>query len=146
MRDHRRKQRGQSFVEMALILPILILLVGGVIDLGRAFLILVATENAAGEGALYGISHQDCLTGACTGLASIEGRVIEEGKPFIALTVDDITWSIDQESGVDAGNTLLVTIHYEYSPLTPLGFLFWGDTAQVEATARQVLLSPPRPS
>ena len=146
------RQRGQSFVEMALVLPILLILLGGVIDLGRGLIILVAVENAAGEGALYGAIHPECLTDdhaatICQGPESVPGRVREEGSPVIDLTEANsvITVSIDGDAPIVAGSTLLVTVVHTYSPLTPLGHLLWGDIARVEATARQEILSPPPP-
>lgn len=152
MKSQKSWQRGQSFVETALILPILLILLGGVIDLGRGFLILVAVENAAGEGALYGAVHPECLTDdhaatICQGPESVSGRVREEGRPVIDLTEANsvVTVAIDGDAPIVAGSTLLVTVIHTYSPLTPLGYLLWGDTASVEATARQEILSPPPP-
>ncbi len=55
-------QKGQSFIEMAFGSVVLIVLLGGLMDLGRAFLILVSVENATGEGALYGATNPECLT------------------------------------------------------------------------------------
>jgi TadE-like protein len=58
--------RGQSVVEFALILPVMLLLLAGAIDLGRAFYAYVAVENAAKEGALYGARHPLCATESAT--------------------------------------------------------------------------------
>ena len=44
------RERGAAAVEMALVLPVLILLVGGIIDLGRAFMTEILVTNAAREG------------------------------------------------------------------------------------------------
>jgi Flp pilus assembly protein TadG len=49
-----RGGRGQSVVEMALVVPMFILLFMGVIDLGRAFHDYVVLSNAVREGARYG--------------------------------------------------------------------------------------------
>lgn len=43
--------RGQSLVEFALILPLFVLLLVGVFDIGRAFFAYIAISNAAREGA-----------------------------------------------------------------------------------------------
>ena len=152
MQAKKFQQRGQSFVEMALIMPILLLLLGGVVDLGRGFLILVAVENAAGEGALYGSVHPECLTDdhattICQGPESVSGRIREEGRPIIDLTEANsvVAITIDGDAAIVAGSTLLVTVTHTYTPLTPLGHLLWGDRATVEATARQEILSPPPP-
>jgi hypothetical protein len=45
--------RGQALVEFAIALPILILLVAGVLELGRGYAIAVATSDAARDGARY---------------------------------------------------------------------------------------------
>ncbi len=52
-----RKHRGQALVEFALILPILLLLAFGCIDLGRVFYYQEAVTNVAREGARYGALH-----------------------------------------------------------------------------------------
>jgi Flp pilus assembly protein TadG len=49
----RRKGRGQALVEFAVTLPILVLLVAGVVELGRGYSFAMATSNAARDGARY---------------------------------------------------------------------------------------------
>ncbi|MEO8744027.1 MAG: TadE/TadG family type IV pilus assembly protein [Candidatus Dormiibacterota bacterium] len=49
------RQRGQSMVEFALSSVVLLLLVGGVVDIGRAMYITEALSNAAREGARHGV-------------------------------------------------------------------------------------------
>lgn len=48
------EESGQSLMEMAISLIIVLLLLAGVVDLGRAFFNLVALRDAAQEGAAYG--------------------------------------------------------------------------------------------
>jgi Flp pilus assembly protein TadG len=48
-------QRGQSLVEFALSSVVLLLLVGGLVDIGRAIYITEALSNAAREGARHGV-------------------------------------------------------------------------------------------
>ena len=48
------RQSGQELVEFAVILPILLLILFGVADLGRLFHATVAITNAAREGARFG--------------------------------------------------------------------------------------------
>ncbi|GAC1646046.1 MAG: hypothetical protein NVS9B11_17650 [Candidatus Dormibacteraceae bacterium] len=49
------KQRGQSLVEFALSSVVLLLLVGGLVDIGRAIYISEALTNATREGARHGV-------------------------------------------------------------------------------------------
>jgi Flp pilus assembly protein TadG len=52
--DSRGRDRGagQAFVELALILPVLLALLLGALDLGRVFYAAITVENAAKEAAL----------------------------------------------------------------------------------------------
>ncbi len=52
-----RRQRGANLVEMALIVPLLLLLLVGVADLGRAYFTYITMINAAREGARHGVDH-----------------------------------------------------------------------------------------
>lgn len=49
-----RRQKGQAITEFALILPFLLLLIGGIVDFGLAFFIGQIVQNAAREGARVG--------------------------------------------------------------------------------------------
>lgn len=51
----RSRERGQAMIEFAFIMPLLVLLLMGVFDLGRAVYALNVVSSAAREGARYGI-------------------------------------------------------------------------------------------
>lgn len=57
---------GQSLVEFALILPLMVLIIAGLFDLGRAFFASITITNAAREGARYGALNPDYIAGVCT--------------------------------------------------------------------------------
>jgi hypothetical protein len=46
-----KHHHGQSLIEFALVLPLFVLLIVGIFDLGRAFFAFIAISNAAREGA-----------------------------------------------------------------------------------------------
>lgn len=63
----KTRERAQGLVEFALILPILLLITVVVLDLGRAFFVTIAIQNATREGARQaardpGISDADIIT------------------------------------------------------------------------------------
>ncbi len=64
---------GQSLVEFALILPLFVLFIIGVFELGRAFFAYIAISNAAREGARIYTFWPDKTT-----LANIEATVNNE--------------------------------------------------------------------
>src|SRR5688572_28182161 len=51
LRLHRARERGAAALEMALILPVLLLVLGGIIDIGRMFFVQIELGNGAREGA-----------------------------------------------------------------------------------------------
>ena len=53
----KKSQAGQAMVEMALVLPILVVLVGGILDFGWLFYNKISLNNAAREGARYAVIH-----------------------------------------------------------------------------------------
>ena len=46
-----RRERGAAAVEMAIVLPLLLLVIGGLVDFGRAFYLNSVITNASREGA-----------------------------------------------------------------------------------------------
>lgn len=63
------KNVAQALLEFALIVPLLLLLIMGVLDFGRAFFIKITLTNAAREGAYY-LSYNpsdktNCVGGVC---------------------------------------------------------------------------------
>jgi Flp pilus assembly protein TadG len=45
------RERGAAAVELAIVLPLLLLVIGGIVDFGRAFYTQIVISNAAREGA-----------------------------------------------------------------------------------------------
>src|SRR4051812_36652218 len=76
-RPHRsRRERGAAAVEMALVLPLLLLIVGGIIDFGRFFYTQNIVVNAAREGArsrALGYTIADADTRIGQSLTGVQG-------------------------------------------------------------------------
>jgi Flp pilus assembly protein TadG len=53
MADRKGRRSGQALVEFAISVPILVLLVAGVLELGRGYAFAMATSDAARDGARY---------------------------------------------------------------------------------------------
>src|SRR5215470_5311277 len=59
--NRKNLQKGQSLVEFSLGLVVILIIVSGLLDLGRLYFTFVALEDAAGEAALYLSINPHCL-------------------------------------------------------------------------------------
>src|SRR5437016_3105931 len=89
MRTHRqraeRTQRGQAVVEFALVMPVLLLLLAGAVDLGNGFQTYIALTNAAREGAHYGINYS---SGVCTRVQQVLPGLSVTCNAYYAVNAD----------------------------------------------------------
>ena len=122
-----RVRRGQGLVEFALILPILLLVLIGILEFARILFIYVNVSNAAREGARYGVVHPMDLGG-------IENHV----TPYLALVGDDVVPAVSYDAGpgtarfadgcaVATGDRVGVRIEYTIDAMTPIIRPFMPD-------------------
>ena len=67
---HMKTERGQSLVELAVSLVVLLFLLSGIVEFGLAFFQFVQLRDAAQEGALYGSTDPSSLAGIETRVRS----------------------------------------------------------------------------
>lgn len=104
----RRESRGQSLIEFALTLPILILILLGILDLGRGFSAYIVITNAARDGAYYGTMH-------ATETSAIIQRVLTEANGSgTSITAADV--SVSTTGAV--GTPIAVTVTHDFALLT----------------------------
>lgn len=72
------RRRGVSAVEFALVLPVLLILVGGAVDFGRCFYTHIAVTNAARAGAEFASTHPVTVKTLAVWQADIGGVVARE--------------------------------------------------------------------
>lgn len=61
--DLPRCNEGASLVELALVLPVLMMLLVLAVDIGRAYYVAIETESAAQAGAMYGAQNPTDIDG-----------------------------------------------------------------------------------
>ncbi len=105
--------RGQSLVEFALIFPILLLMLAGIVDLGRAYSVYTLITNAAREGAQYGTFHSDDTTGIRTKVTNtLAGTGIAVTNPSACPDI-----CILYPNGNSAGNPIDVRVSYRMTTI-----------------------------
>jgi hypothetical protein len=141
--------RGQSLIEFALALPLLMLLVLGLIEMGRLIYIYSAVTTASRDAARYGFSlgeddlgvphYQDCsgiraAAKAATGIAGIEDAAIEinyDSGPGTEII------SSCPPSSVQTGTRIVVQVTASYEPIVPLVEL---PSIDITSTSRRTIL------
>jgi hypothetical protein len=150
----RKNERGQSLVEVAVSLPVILLLLVGTLDFGMAIFSYMILRDAAQEGALYGSFNP-------ANNAEIERRARgisphEDGSLFYSpvdladenLVKVDIKTSAGKCQGFYGGkaNDLEVSVTYEYPLMTPFMTQILGSgSIPITANATDVILQPPCP-
>lgn len=106
-----KKRKGQSLVETALVLPVILLLLTAIIDFGLLFNHYLIVSNASREGARgasLGNTNEQ-ITNTVKNVTS----TLDESKLSITITPNKL-------SDRKAGTTVTVAVKYQYSMITPI--------------------------
>jgi Flp pilus assembly protein TadG len=76
--EANNSERGSSLVELALLLPLLLLMFLGVVEIGRIFYVSIEVNNAARAGAAYG-AQSNVTAGDTAGME----RVAQQDAPNV---------------------------------------------------------------
>lgn len=121
-----RWQRGAAAVEMAIIMPLLLLFIAGIVDFGRYFLVEIQLTNAAREGARVAVIGESA--------AGVITRV-ETAAPVVAglaVTTPRLCPGTDAE--------VVATGDFEWILLGPaMSFFGSSPTSLPDATATAVM-------
>lgn len=114
LQAHMTNQRGQGLVEMALVGLILVLILSGMIDLGRAYFAYIAIADAATEGATFGATFPG------RSASEIRDRVVEASGGQVSIDPSLVSVITDTQ-------TITVTAAFSHTLLTPLIQTLVGD-------------------
>ena len=141
----RPTESGQSLVEFVGFVTALLIILGGVLEIGRAYFAYVAIENGAGEGALFAAYHPTWIDDTVSGgeqpeFENIVYRTTHESPSGI------VDWSlarvsVDQPSPLEVGQPITVSVTYSHSLLTPFINIISDDgILPLRAQATQLIL------
>ena len=130
-RRTKADQKAQGIVEFALILPILLLLIFGIIEFGRLMFIYASVASASREAVRYGSAVDD--TGGlpryadCVGIRAAAKRIgdfagVQDADIYInydngtAETIASCA-SITDLSDIELGDRVVVSVSADYAPM-----------------------------
>ena len=143
----RRRARGQSLVEFALALPVLLIVLLFAIDFGRAFYSWVILQNASRLGANFAALNPEGWEG--TGNATLQAQYVDlvtkdwgvldcdtPPDPVFSDSPGD-TSSAGQtpDTAYDVGDMVKVTLTCPFHPLTPIISAVVGSSVQLTASS-----------
>jgi Flp pilus assembly protein TadG len=149
LRLRRRPSRGQAIVELALVLPLMLVLLAAAGDLARLFHSRIIVANAARAGALEAARHPTSFVAgmpcdASTNRIMCAVRTESEGS-FVSVTPSDVTLLCVPTPCAEAlGNTVTVTVSAEFDLLTPLLSSFFGgqEIGLTSSATAQIAVQP----
>ncbi len=119
-------EAGQAVVEFALLLPILVALVMGVLDMARAYSILQVVTNASREGARAGIIPSNTVADVT---ATVDTFLSAAGQTGCSTT------STNAGDTGSAGDATAVTVSCSFTALTGTLVPGWSGTFDLTQTA-----------
>ena len=129
----RRQSRGQSLVEAALTLPVLVLLMVGLLDFGRVYYTVVALRDAADEGAVYAAMNPNDLNG-------IRMRAVDASPALVTINPANVQRFAPT---LQVGQPITVTVTFDLELYTPLATTFvGGGILQLRGQSTQSIINP----
>ena len=124
MRDIKVKnpERGAVLAELAIVLPFLLLILVGIIELGLLFYNQQVLTNASREGARTGIARLDENSDTTFNKSDIDAVVVSycQDRLITFGTVPPPTISLSPAlAGINVGDPLTVTVSYDYTFFVP---------------------------
>ena len=145
-----RSESGQSMVEMALMMTMLLVILSAVLDLGRGFFSFIAIQNAAAEGALYAAINPRCRDASVTGCGNPNNVVFRAQNESPSGLVDKARMSISVscDDGATCGSSAIVEAHpitvtvlYHFQMVGPFSGAVPNGELVFKAHAEQNILS-----
>jgi Flp pilus assembly protein TadG len=162
-RHRRGRRQGQALVELALVLPILLVLFGSALDLGRLYYSQITINNAAKEGALEAArdtenlgefdSTQDCDSETnrviCLIINEAKGSLISIVPGDVALTCDVAAVAGSPNpcpTDATIGDTVTIEVTADFFLVSPiLSVFFGGQTIPIAASSVAQIGVDPHP-
>lgn len=113
-----KRENGQSMVELALTLPVLLMLLCGILDFGWIFSNKLATTYSCREGARYGVIYA-----GATDLNTLIVDKVKASSPEYAKDSLIITTLLTVPSDPESGD-VTVKVLYKFKVLTPFASVF----------------------
>jgi hypothetical protein len=150
----KKLQKGQSLVEFSLGMIVILLIMSGLLDLGRVYFTFVALEDGVGEAALYLSINPACIyeggdypvdadhpaVPECADPNNAEYRAQNAGSQEVDWS--KTTLAFDRPADYGVGDPVHVYVQYSYPLLTPIIPKIVGiNPITLSASASQIIVT-----
>lgn len=149
-----KSERGQSLVELAISLVVLLFLLSGIVEFGLAFFQFVQLRDAAQEGALYGSTKPDDVAGIMDRIEGSSNTPIDlpteiaNGTVTVQIRINDVhaPGTSDYDNRACEGNAIKVRVSYTHNVFMPFMCPVIGIcTIPLNAEVTDTILAPYAP-
>jgi len=145
-----KQERGQSLVELAISLLVLLYLLSGAVEFGLAFFQFVQLRDAAQEGALFGSMGPDATTIETRARGASSSPIdLAQNNPLLPRYVGVTITAKDKDTnlpipvaGACEGDALIVEVSFDHQVFMPFMSQIIGATVPLNATVTDTVLSP----
>lgn len=133
----RLRSRGQSVVEAALALPILLILLAGAVDLGRLFYSQITITNAAREASLLAARGGSFIVGQPCGPTNIVmcAATLDGEDGLVKVSHTRVTGTTCPATSNASTPPVSVTVEADFDPIMPMSEHFIASPLTLRATA-----------
>jgi len=141
--SYRWEERGQSLVELAISLTIILILLAGAVDFGMAYFSFAAMQDAAQEGALYGSVNPADEDGIKTRVRNASSNPVDLSDTSLVNVIVTVTDDNSNNPNYCEGDSVMVEVIYDYPLSMPfIGTFIGSQTITLHATVTDTILQP----
>lgn len=141
-----KRERGQSMVELALVLLLILIILAGVVDLGRMMYQYLSMRDAAQEGAGYGAMFPNY----CADIINRVRNNLPDNTYGVIVSVDTIScesaWTVDKVKPLPVhgceGKEIKVTLTHQFDVTMPVLSTFTGPTVPMHVEIKSRIVRP----
>lgn len=150
-RMHTAHEKGQSLVELALILFLILVILAGVVDLGRMMYEYLAMRDASQEGAAYGAVYPSyCVEIGSRVWDNLPDNFSLANGDLVTITVNGLDCAAAYANDKDLplpehgceGNELIVKLDHQFDVTMPFLSAFTGPTVPMHVEIKDRIIRP----
>lgn len=131
-----KKERANALLEFAFVLPVLLLLIIGTVELSILFYDKAVITNASREGARYGIALRTPSYPTASQIIAYTQSYCQNHLITFSTTPTDVNVTVTASSpSPKFGDTLTVVVRYTYTDLVLHNFINHGNQYTLTATS-----------